>query len=230
MGCARARHNAILKAAIVSHNGYVFQVIGDAFCAAFHTAGDAVRAAVQSQIDLNNEHWGDALLRVRMGLHTGKAEINADGLYQGYMSLSRVQRLMSAGHGGQTLLSLDTQELVHEELPEAVELRDMGDWQLKDLIRPMHIYQLLIPGLPSEFAAFRSTPAIASPDDRGTPPLERMVRGSLVGQERELAEANLSWQRTLAGESQTLLVSGEPGVGKTRFAHEVVCWPGPSAR
>ncbi len=216
------RHDTILNSVIASHNGYVFQIIGDAFCAAFHTAGDAVRAAVQSQVELNNENWGDAPIKVRMGIHTGKAEINEDGLYQGYMSLSRAQRLMSAGHGGQTLLSLATQELVHDELPEGVELSDMGEWQLKDLIRPMHIYQLLIPDLPTSFAPLRSTLAVASREDENTPLLDRIVRGKLIGRERELAEANLCWQRTVIGEGQALLVSGEPGVGKTRFTHEVV--------
>jgi len=218
----RERHHAILKSAIESHNGYIFQIIGDAFCAAFHTAGDALRAAVKSQVDLHHENWDDAPIKVRMGIHTGKAEIKDDGQYQGYISLSRVQRLMSAGHGGQVLMSLATQELVHDGLPEGVELRDMGEWQLKDLIRPMHIYQLVIPELPADFSPLRSTLAVISPDDQGASPLERIVRGKLVGRERELAEANLCWQRTIAGEGQALLISGEPGVGKTRFTRELL--------
>jgi predicted ATPase/predicted Ser/Thr protein kinase len=51
--------------------------------------------------------------------------------------------------------------------------------------------------------------------------LGRIVRGKLAGRERELAEANLCWQRMIAGEGQALLVSGEPGVGKTRFTKEI---------
>src|SRR5512144_1931241 len=83
---AQARHNQILREAIESNHGYVFQVIGDAFCAAFHTAGDAVRAAVQSQLDLQAENWAGAPIKVRMGIHTGKAEFQSeDGLYTGYM-------------------------------------------------------------------------------------------------------------------------------------------------
>src|SRR6266540_3033082 len=71
---AHARHNQILWEAIESNNGYVFQVIGDAFCAAFHTAGDAVHAAVKSQLGLQAKDWGETPIHVRMGIHTGKAE------------------------------------------------------------------------------------------------------------------------------------------------------------
>jgi class 3 adenylate cyclase len=114
MVAAQARHDQIMREAIESNNGYIFQVIGDAFCAAFHTAGDAIRAAVKCQMDLQAEEWERAQIRVRMGTHTGKAEIQpSDGSYTGYMTLSRVQRLMSAGCGGQVLVSLATQELVY---------------------------------------------------------------------------------------------------------------------
>jgi class 3 adenylate cyclase len=92
----RERHDAILKSAIETHRGHVFQVVGDAFCAAFHSATDALRSAVMSQLDLARENWSEASIKVRMGIHTGKAEIQAGGVYHGYLTLSRVQRLMSA--------------------------------------------------------------------------------------------------------------------------------------
>lgn len=149
---AHARHNQILREAIESNNGYVFQVIGDAFCAAFHTAGDAICAAITSQLALHAEKWKAADIRVRMGIHTGKAEVQAaDGSYAGYITLSRVQRLMSAGCGGQVLVSFTTQELVYDDLPKGVELNDMGKWRFKNLSRPEHIFQLIIPGLPTDF-------------------------------------------------------------------------------
>jgi class 3 adenylate cyclase/tetratricopeptide (TPR) repeat protein len=218
----RTRHHDILRSAIEANHGYVFQIIGDSFSAAFHTAGDALRAAVRSQNDLHHEKWPDAIIKVRMGIHTGKAELQENGEYHGYVSLSRVQRVMSAGHGGQVLLSLATQELVHDELPEDVELRDMGEWQLKDVIRPMRIYQLLIQGLPADFVPLRSTPAMISAEDTTISLLDRIVRGKLIGRERELMDANLCWQKTIAGEGQALLISGEPGVGKTRFTRELI--------
>src|SRR5512133_2721267 len=66
----RARHNSILKIASESHNGFIFQIIGDAFCVAFHTAVDRLNAAVEAQRGLQTEEWGDSVVKVRMGLHT----------------------------------------------------------------------------------------------------------------------------------------------------------------
>ena len=153
---AHARHNQILRDGIESNHGYVFQVIGDAFCAAFHTAGDAIRAAVQSQIHLHAEKWEATPIKVRMGIHTGKAEVQvADGLYSGYITLSRAQRLMAAGCGGQVLVSFAAQELVYDDLPKGVELNDMGKWRFKNLSRPEHIFQLIIPGLPTDFPSLK---------------------------------------------------------------------------
>src|SRR6476661_612682 len=68
---ARQRHHAILRYAIESHRGFVFQVVGDAFCAAFTTAGDGVQAALSVQRGLLAEPWGEVPIRVRIGLHTG---------------------------------------------------------------------------------------------------------------------------------------------------------------
>ena len=219
---ARARHHAILRSAIESNHGYIFQTIGDSFSSAFHAPGDAIRAAVKAQIDLHNEKWDDTYIRARMGIHTGQAEIQPDGQYQGYIALSQVQRVMSAGHGGQVLLSFATQELVHDELPEGVELLDLGEWQLKDVIHPVRIYQLLIPGLPAHFGPLRAMPAMTSTEEPTISLLDRIVHGKLIGRERELTEANLCWQKTIAGENQVLLISGEPGVGKTRFTRELI--------
>ena len=66
---ARARHHAILREAIELNNGFVFQIIGDAFCAAFHKAGNALKAALEAQYELQNEAWGELMIRVRMGIH-----------------------------------------------------------------------------------------------------------------------------------------------------------------
>jgi tetratricopeptide (TPR) repeat protein len=52
--------------------------------------------------------------------------------------------------------------------------------------------------------------------------LDRIVRGRIVGREAELQEARALWRKTTAGEGQTLLVSGEPGIGKTRLVRELV--------
>jgi DNA-binding NarL/FixJ family response regulator/class 3 adenylate cyclase len=153
---AQAQHNQIVREAIEENRGYVFQIIGDAFCAAFHTAGEAIRAAMKTQMDLRAVHWKRTPVKVRIGIHTGKAEFQAaDGLYAGYITLSRVQRLMSVGCGGQVLVSFATQELVCNDLPANVKLDDLGKWRLKNLSRPEHIFQLVIPGLACDFPSLK---------------------------------------------------------------------------
>jgi DNA-binding NarL/FixJ family response regulator/class 3 adenylate cyclase len=152
MQVANARHNQILRAAIEANHGYVFQVVGDAFYAAFHSAGDAVRAAAKCQLDLNAENGNNVPIKVRMGIHTGDAELEAgNGSYNGFITLSRTQRLMSAGCGGQVLLSFAAQDLIYRDLPRGVTLKDMGTRRLKNLSNPEHIFQLEISGLPCNF-------------------------------------------------------------------------------
>jgi predicted ATPase/class 3 adenylate cyclase len=202
------RHHAILRANIERHHGYIFQVIGDAFCAAFHTAEEALRVAVESQVDLHHENWGDRPIKVRMGIHTGKAEILEDGLYRGYVTLSHVQRLMSVAHGGQVLISFTTQELVQDELPENVELRDMGQRQLKDWSRPEHIFQLVISGLPVDF------PPLNIPES--FPHNLPIQLTSFIGRERELAEI-----KELFSNTRLLTLTGPGGTGKTRLALQI---------
>jgi transcriptional regulator with XRE-family HTH domain len=77
----RARHHAILRETMEAHHGYVFQIIGDAFCVAFDTANEAFHAAVEAQRKLQSENWGEAPLNVRMGIHTGEAEVHGNEYY-----------------------------------------------------------------------------------------------------------------------------------------------------
>jgi predicted ATPase len=204
----RDRHHALLKSAIESHNGYVFQIIGDAFCATFHTPDDALWAAMKSQIDLNHEDWGDTPVKVRMGIHTGRAEIQPEGDYRGFLTMSRVQRLMSAAHGGQVLLSRATQELIQNELPKDVTLRDMGERRLKDLIHPEHIYQLVIPGLPADFPPLKTLDVY-----RHNLPAQTT---SFIGREKEMAEI-----KQAISEHRLVTLTGSGGTGKTRLSLQV---------
>jgi predicted ATPase/class 3 adenylate cyclase len=206
----RTRHHAILKSAIASHNGYVFQIIGDAFCAAFHTAGDALLAAIRSQTDLFHENWGAASIKVRMGIHTGKAEIQEDGQYHGFLAMSRIQRLMSAGHGGQVLISLTTQELIRDELPEGISLHDMGEKRLKDLIHPEHIFQLVIPGLPNDFPLLKTLETHSN-----NLPIQATP---FVAREHETETVR---QKLLNPDIHLLTLTGPGGIGKTRLGLQV---------
>ncbi len=208
----RVRHHAILHQAIQAHNGQVFQIIGDAFCAAFSTAPDALNAAVEAQRALNREAWVPVPLLVRMGIHTGVAQAGAvdavAGGYTGYATLALVQRVMSAAHGGQILLSHTTADLVTDQLPGEISLRDMGEHQLKGLLHPEKLWQVVAPDLPQDFPALASlsTPTNNLPTQLTT----------FIGRERELndAQEKLSTARLL-----TLI--GPGGTGKTRLSLQI---------
>jgi predicted ATPase/class 3 adenylate cyclase len=203
---ALSRHDEILRDAIEERGGYVFKTVGDAFCAAFPTAPEALEAALSAQRALLGEEWQEAEpLRVRMALHTGATE-ERDGDYFG-PPLNRVARLLSAAHARQVLLSLPTQELVRDQLPAATELRDLGEHRLKDLFRPERVFQLVAPDLPSEFPPLRTLGA--RPNNLPQQPTP------LVGREREVEAVR---ERLLTPEVRLLTLTGPGGIGKTRLA------------
>jgi predicted ATPase len=191
-----------------ANNGYVFQIIGDAFCAAFHTASDALNAAIEGQHKLQTEDWGNMPIKVRMGIHTGEAELQAKGDYHGYLAMSRVQRLMSAGHGGQVLISLVTESLLRGQLPGQTTLRDMGERRLKDLIQPEHIYQLVIPNLPSDFPPLKTLDIY-----RHNLPAQTTT---FIGREQEISEVKQELEK-----HRLVTLTGSGGTGKTRLSLQV---------
>ncbi len=145
-----ARHDAIMRQVIEGNGGYIFKTAGDAFAAAFPIAPSAITAAVAVQRALTGVAWTvPGGLRARIALHTGTAE-ERDGNYFG-PTLNRAARILSAGHGGQTLLSDVTCDVVRESLPRPVMVRDLGLHRVKDLSRPERIHQLVVSDLRSDF-------------------------------------------------------------------------------
>ena len=207
---ALARHHALLQHAIESHGGYVFQIVGDAFCAAFRTPAEGLAAGLAGQRALQAEPWGPTgPLRVRMALHTGGAEAHAgqyrSGEYASGLTLSRAARLLAAGHGGQILLSQATQELVRDALPPRVALRDLGERRLRDLVRPEHVFQVETADLPSAFPPLKTPDAL-----QNNLPIQLTT---FVGRERELSEI-----KRLLTDARLLTLTGPGGTGKTRLS------------
>jgi predicted ATPase len=209
MGACVARHEALLREAITAAGGVVFKTVGDAVYAAFASALDAVSAAVAGQRALSTEAWNlSSPLLIRMALHSGVVEARG-GDYLG-LPLSRVARLLAAGHGGQILLSLAIAELVREQLPPEVLLRDLGSHRLKDLSLPEQIFQLVVPNLLTDFPPLQTLAA-----QRTNLPTQPTA---LIGREREIADV-----ATLVHRADVHLVtlSGPGGTGKTRLAFQV---------
>jgi predicted ATPase len=183
---ALVEHRRLLREAFDRHGGYEVDYEGDAFFVAFADAREAVAAAAEAQGALV-----DGPIRVRMGLHSGEPLLDPPK-YVG-VDVHRAARIMSAGHGGQVLLSQATCALA------AVEVRDLGHHRLKDLLEPERLYQL---------------------GETRFPPLKTLYRANLpiqptefLGRERELAEL-----LGLLGETRLLTLTGFGGTGKTRLA------------
>jgi len=206
MCLALARHDALLRLAIEDNNGIVFKTIGDAFCAAFATAPEALRTALTAQQALHAAAWLEpVVLKVRMALHTGTAELR-DGDYFG-QPLNRVARLLGAGHGGQVLLSDVAHDLTRDTLPTTTGLKPLGEHRLRDLGRPETVFQLLHPDLPSEFPPLKS---LENPDLPNNLPQQVT---SFIGRESELAEIQERLRKT-----RLLTLTGAGGCGKSRLS------------
>ena len=150
-----AEHQRLLREAFVTNGGHEVDTQGDAFFVAFTSARQALLAAVDGQRALLSHTWPDGVqVKVRMGLHTGQAAA-AHGRYTG-LAVHRAARIGAAAHGGQVLVSHATQTLLEDEEEDLrVALRDLGEQRLKDLDRPVRLYQAASEGLPDSFPPLR---------------------------------------------------------------------------
>jgi class 3 adenylate cyclase len=175
MGEALRRHDEIVREAIERSGGYVFKTVGDAFCAAFSAAREGLDAALAAQRELAAQAWPTSRpIVVRMGLHAGVCE-ERDGDYFG-PAVNRAARLLAVAQGGQVLVSGVAAELLSDEMPEGVGLRELGTRQLKDLSRPERIYQVET-GSPATRVA---GPAASQPDRPAGPLASHADRDRVV--------------------------------------------------
>ncbi len=198
MEIALELHDRLLRQAIERSGGYVFTTAGDAFSAAFDRAADALAAAQAAQEALRAAQWPpEAPIRVRIGVHTGEAQ-ERDGDYFG-PALNRAARIMSAGHGGQILISA-----VAAGLLEAENLVDVGEHRLKDLSAREHLFQFGV----ESFPALRSLEVV-----RHNLPVERTP---LVGRKDDIGQIS-----GLVSDHRLVTLLGIGGTGKTRLATAV---------
>ncbi|HLZ48045.1 MAG TPA: adenylate/guanylate cyclase domain-containing protein, partial [Candidatus Limnocylindria bacterium] len=188
--------------------GHEVRIEGDALFMVFATARDALEAAAEAQRGLARTDFPHgAVVRVRMGMHTGEGTPASEKAGADYVGIDvhRAARIAAVAHGGQVLASAATRMLAGEDLPAGVALRDLGEHHLKDLAQPEHVFQLVIDGCPSEFPPLRTL-------DRIPNNLPQQIT-TFIGREKELKEG----LRLLDG-SRLLTLTGPGGTGKTRLS------------
>ncbi len=201
------RHQNLIRDAVNSHGGVEIKTEGDSFFCVFDTATDGLAAAVDIQRRMAAESWiEDRHVSVRIGVHTGVGALGGDD-YVG-MDVNRAARISETGHGGQVLVSAATRLLGQAGLPDGVTFLDLGEFHLKDLDEPEHLFQLVVAGLNSEFPPLRKLEA-------GPTNLPALASG-FVGREQERADVE-----QLLGESRLVTITGVAGAGKSRLALEV---------
>jgi class 3 adenylate cyclase len=207
MRTAVDRHFAILRQAIADHGGVLFKTVGDAVQAAFPNATAGLAAAIAAQRALAAEPWPAPLgsLPVRVALHAGTAT-PSDGDYLA-PSLNRLSRLMLASHGGQVVLSETVRRLLEGNVPAEASLKDLGEHRLRDLLEPERVWQVVAPGLETEFPPLGTLAAR---------PHNLPAQPPLIGREAEVAAI---LERFREG-ARLVTITGPGGTGKTRLALE----------
>jgi predicted ATPase/class 3 adenylate cyclase len=207
MRLALARHDAIARSAVEANRGILVKTTGDGVHAAFADPLNAVLAALQMQLALQDRAATHGIeLRVRCGMHTGVPE-RRDNDFHGAV-VNRAARIMAVAHGGQVLISQAAAVLVRDRLPAGASLRDLGLVRLRDLAYPEQICQLEHVQLRRNFPALRTLEA--TPNN-----LPQQIT-TFIGREREQAEL-----RALLGRSRLLTLVGAGGLGKTRLSLQV---------
>ena len=210
MAIAVERHLALLDEAITVHRGVHFKTVGDAVRAAFHTASAALAAAVAGQRAILAEPWPEEIgsLRVRMALHVGTAEpVAGDYLAS---ALPGLLRMLSAGHGGQILVSEAMRRLVADDVPSGVTLSSVGHFALRVPHQSQEIFQVVAPGLPERFPDLRLLPH--HPTNLVAPPTP------LIGRDQELATVTRLYRDA---DARLVSLTGPGGTGKTRLALDI---------
>src|SRR5271166_3082094 len=201
MTAAVARLNQAVSDIIATHDGVrpVEQGEGDSFVVAFARVGGAVACA----LDLQRAPLEP--IRLRIGVHTGDVQLRDEGNYIG-PTINRTARLRDLAHGGQTVLSGATSDLVVDAVPAGAWLTDLGTHPLRDLPRPERVVQLCHPDLPNEFPPLRVSTAVVS---HNLP----VQLTSFVGRDVQMTQL-----RGILAENRLVTLTGAGGVGKTRLA------------
>ena len=227
MATALRRHDELVAAVIATAGGVLLKHKGegDSTMSVTDTAAAGVEAAVQLQQALAAESWPEACpIRVRVAVSTGEVELR-DGDYFG-PAVNRAARIRSVATGGQIVLGATTHALVADTLAEPMMVTSLGEHDLKGLSRPEHVWELRVvaAGSPPD-GAVAATGAVPDAAERRPlavefPELLASDSAAFAGRQDELGSLVDRWHQSADGVRRSVLISGEPGIGKTRLAAE----------
>ena len=217
---ALARHHALLQDAIGAHRGHVFQVAGRRVLLGVRGRRRCARRGARRAARAAPERWGEVgAVRVRMGLHTGTAEARG-GEYDSSLTLARAQRVMAAGHGGQTLLSSAAAEpRPRRAARRARRCATSGAHKLRGLAEAENHLPVRRrrPAVGVSAAARRGRRRVV-----GRAACSNWCAGSWSAAAAKLQQLQQHWDNAQQARGQLVLLSGEPGVGKTRLAQDLI--------
>jgi predicted ATPase/class 3 adenylate cyclase len=213
MTAAFARLDHALGDLVSAHGGVrpVEQGEGDSFVAAFTRASDAVACALELQ------RAPLAPIRLRIGVHTGEVQLRDEGNYIG-ATINRAARIRDLAHGGQTVLSGTTEDLVADVLPADAWLTDLGRHELRGVPRPERVVQLCHPDLRNDFPPLRTPGTVVS---HNLP----VQLTSFVGRGAQMTDVE-----KLLVDNRLVTLTGAGGAGKTRLAVEIAARIAPELR
>lgn len=205
----RRDHFASLREAVAASGGTEVKTIGDALMVSYQGAADALAGAatMQRAVERHNRKLGERHISMRVGVSAGDASFE-DGDWFGTPVVESA-RLCAAAEGGQILVS-DIVRVLAGSRTE-LELRSLGGLELKGLPEPLGTCEVV----------WQTTIA-----DAVQVPLPVCVETNpafpFAGRVEDLDHLTSAWKETIEGGRRTVLVSGEPGIGKTRLVTEVV--------
>lgn len=139
------RHEEIAQQIVAKHGGTLHKKRGEGdslFCT-FPVPMNAVEAAAELQRALQEEPWPGRPLQMRAALHTGEVDRTEDDFFG--MTINRAARIRGVLHGGMTVASRATVELIAHRAPAGTHWHDLGEHRLKDLLQPIPLFALIDP-------------------------------------------------------------------------------------
>ncbi len=201
----RRRHDSALRDAIAAHRGREVKGTGDGIMVVFGAAAEAVATATTMQRAVDRlGRRAPSPVSIRIGVSAGDVAWEGNDCFG--TPVVEAQRLCDRAAGGQIVVSEVVRLLAGSR--GGHDFRSLGELELKGLAAPLAAAEV-----------------VWAPDQPARLPLPAALAGGetvrFVGRVDESDRLWTAWKRTHAGERRVVLVSGEPGVGKTRITAEL---------